>query len=72
MVTSQDVDLGWVFDLEGEQQANGLDALPPSVHIISEEQIAGLGRQSTVFEEPKHVVVLSMDVSTDLDGCTDL
>lgn len=72
MVTSQDVDLGRVLDLEGEQQANGLDALSPSIHIITKEQIAGLGRQSAVFEEPEHVVVLSVDVSADLDGSTDL
>lgn len=67
MVAPKDVDFGRIFDFEGEQQADGLDALPPSIHIISQEEIAGLRRQSAVFEEPQHVVILSVDVSADLD-----
>ena len=72
MVAPEDVDLGRIFDLEGKQQADGLDALSPSIHIISQEEIARLGRQPAVFEESKHVVVLSVDVSADLDGCAHL
>ena len=72
VVAAQDEDLLGVLYLKGEEQADGLDALSPSIHIISQEEIARLGRQPAVFEESKHVVVLSVDVSADLDGCAHL
>lgn len=71
MVSSEDMHLGRVFNLEGEQQANGFDALSPSIDVIAQEEIAGFWWQSAVFEEPEHVVVLPVDVSADLDGSAD-
>ena len=68
MIAPQDEHFLRVLYLQCEQQANGLQTLPPSVHIIAQEQVGGLGRKSTVLEESQHVIVLSVDVSTDLDG----
>ena len=67
MVAPQDVHLVRVLDLQREQQADRLDALPPPIHVVSQKQVVGLGRQSSVFEEPQHVVVLSVDVAADLE-----
>lgn len=72
MVSSQNVDFLWVLDLVCEQQANGFDALSAPVDVISEEKIIGLGRESSVFEETEHVVVLTVDVPAYLEGRLDL
>lgn len=51
MVPSQDVHLVRVLDFEGEQQADGLDALASPVYVISHEQVGGLRRKAPVLEE---------------------
>ena len=66
MVASQNKNLLWIFNFEGKQQANCLDALPSPVDIVPQEQIVGLRRQSAILEEPEHVIVLSMDIPTNL------
>jgi hypothetical protein len=43
-----------------------------AVHVITEEQVIGLRRESTVFEEAKEVMILSMDIATDLQWCLKL
>ena len=67
MVATQQEDAVGVLDLEGEEEADGLDALAPA-----QEQIGGLGREASVLEEAQHVVVLAVDVAADLDGGVDL
>jgi hypothetical protein len=56
-----------VLYLQRKEQADGLDPLPPPVHVVPQEEVAGLGGQASVFEQSQHVVVLSVDVSADLD-----
>ena len=36
-----------VFDLVGEQEADGLQGLLASVHVVAQEQVVGLGRKPT-------------------------
>ena len=72
MISPQDGYPVRVFDLEREQQADGLDALASSVHVVAHEQVGRLGGEAAVLEQPQHVVVLSVDISADLDGSTDL
>ena len=67
MVSPEDVDLLGVLDLESEEQADGLDALPSPVDVVSQEEVVGFRGEAAVFEQSEHVVVLSMDVSADLD-----
>ena len=47
-----------VLDLVGEQQADGLQRLLPPVHVVAQEQVVGLGRETAVLEQPQQVVVL--------------
>ena len=56
-----------MLDLQGEQKANGLNTLPPSINIVPKEEIAWLGRKSSILEEAQHVIVLAMDISTDFE-----
>jgi hypothetical protein len=115
VVSSEDEEILWVLDLVGEQEADGLHRLLPTVNVVTEEQVVGLrrldatertqgdmsahagilervtyacawagelnGRQTelgaregegatheaSVLEQPEQVVVLSVDISTDLD-----
>lgn len=66
VVTSEDEEVFGVLDLVGEEQADGLKRLLTSVDVITEEEVVGLGREATVLEESEKVVVLSVDITTDL------
>ena len=71
MISPEDGDFVWIFDLEGEQQTDSLDTLSSSINVIAHEEIGGIRREASVFEEPEHVVVLSVNISADLYWCTD-
>lgn len=63
MVAPEQEEVLRVFDLVCQQQADGLQRLLPSVHIVSKEQVVGFWRKATILEEPEQVCVLSMDVT---------
>lgn len=67
MVAPQNVDFIRVLDFVGEEQGDGLDALPAPVHIVAQEQVGRVGRETPVFEQPEHVAVLAVDVAADFD-----
>jgi hypothetical protein len=67
VVTSQNEEVLGVLDLVGEEQADGLKGLLTSVDIVTEEEVVGLGREATVLEESEEIVVLSVDITADLD-----
>jgi hypothetical protein len=52
-----------VLDLVCKEQADGLETLLATIHIVTEEEIIGFWRETTVFEESQQVVVLPMDVT---------
>lgn len=66
VVTSEDEEVFGVLDLVGEEQADGLKRLLTSVDVITEEEVVGLGREATVLEESEKIVVLSVDITTNL------
>jgi hypothetical protein len=66
VVASEDVYLVGVLDLEGEEQTDGLDALPASIHVVSQEEVAVFGGHAAVLEHSQHVVVLPVDVPAHL------
>jgi hypothetical protein len=43
-----------------------------SVDVVAKEQIIGLGRKAAIFKKTQQVVVLSVDIATDFDGCLKL
>ena len=66
VVPPQDEKVFRVLDLVRQQQAYCLETLLSPVHVIAQEQVIGLGRESTILEQPQQVIVLSMDIPTDL------
>jgi len=66
VVSTQNEEVLRVLDLVGEKQANGLKGLLATVDIITEEKIVGLRRESAVFEKTQEIIVLTVDITTDL------
>jgi hypothetical protein len=68
VVAPKDEKVFGVLDLVGEEQADGLKRLFSSVDVIAKKEVVGLRREATVLEESEKIVVLSVDITTDLDG----
>lgn len=67
VITSEDEEVFGVLDLVGKEQANSLKRLLTSVDVVTEEEVVGLGREATVLEESEEIVVLSVDITADLN-----
>ena len=67
VVTAEDEEVLGVLDLVGEEQADGLERLLATVDVITKEEVVGLRRETTVLEQTQEVVVLAVDITTDLD-----
>lgn len=63
MVAPEQEEVLGVFDLVRQQQADGLQRLLPSVHIVAQEQVVGLWGEAAILEESQQVCVLSVDVT---------
>lgn len=63
MVTPEQKEVLWVFDFVGQQKADGFQWLFAPIHIISKKQVVTFRRIAAVFEEPKKIIILSMDVT---------
>ncbi len=71
MITSQQIHVTFVFYFKGKEQANGFDALPSSINVVTKEKIAALWRHTSVLKQSQHVVVLSVDVPAYFDRCVE-
>jgi hypothetical protein len=68
VVTAQDEEVFGVLDLVGKKQADSLERLLAAVDVVTKEEVVGLRRETAVFEKTQKVVVLAVDVTTDLEG----
>ena len=66
MVAPEDEEVFRVLDLVCQEKADGLEGLLASVDIIAEKEVVGLGWEAAVLEKAQQVIVLSMDITTDL------
>lgn len=66
VVSSQDEEILWIFDLVGQKQADGLEGLFATIHVVSEEEVVRFGRETAVFEQAKKIVVLTVNIATNL------
>jgi hypothetical protein len=57
-----------IFDLVCEEQADGLEGLLATVYVVAEEEVVGLGGETAILKQAQQVVVLAVDVTTDLAG----
>ena len=69
MVSSQDEEVLRILDFVCQEQADGLERLLASVHVITKEQIIGFRREATVLEQAEEIVVLTVNIATDLSDC---
>ena len=53
------------FYLEGDEESDGLDAVVASVHVVSHEQVVGVGGLASDPEQLHQVMELSVNVSAD-------
>ena len=66
VVAAQNEEVLGVLDFVGKEQANGLQGLLPTIDVITKEEIVGLWGETTVFEKSKQVVVLTVNITTNL------
>ena len=63
MVASQEEEILWVLDLVGQEEADGLHGLLPSVYVVPQEQVVGVWWEGAILKQPQQVRVLAMDVA---------
>lgn len=63
MVPPEKEEVFGVFDLVGQQKADGFQRLFPSVHVVAQEKVVCLWREAAVLKEPEQVCVLPMDIT---------
>jgi len=69
VVTTENEEVLGVLDLVGQEEADGLEGLLATVDVVAEEEVVRFGREAAVFEQAQKIIVLPVDVTTDLDGC---
>lgn len=63
MVSSQQKKVFWVFDLVGQQEADGLQRLLASVHIVAQEKVVALWGEASIFKQPQKIIVLPVNIA---------
>lgn len=53
MVASKQEEVLWVFDLVGQQKADGFQGLFPSVHVVTQEKVVCFWREATILKKPQ-------------------
>jgi len=66
VVAAENEEVLRVLDLVREEQADCLQRLLATVHVVAEEQVVRLGWETAVLEEAQQVVVLSVNITADL------
>jgi hypothetical protein len=72
VVATEDEEVLGVLDLVCEEKTNGLERLLATVDIVTKEEVVGFWGEAAVLEETEKVVVLAVNVTTNLDGCLEL
>lgn len=72
VVTTQQEEVLWVFDLVCEQEADALDRLLASIDVVPQEQIIGGGWEAAELEDAQQVWVLTVYIAANLDGSSKL
>lgn len=63
MVSSEQKEIFWVFDLVSQQQADRFQRLFASVYIVPQEQVVALWWKASIFEQPEQIIVLPMNIT---------
>lgn len=66
MISPEDEEVLWVLDLVREEQANGFKGLLAPVDVVPKEEVVCFGWESSVFKEAEKIVILAMNITTNL------
>lgn len=66
MVATKNEEVFWILDLIGQEEANGLQRLLAPIDIITKEKIVSFRREAAVLEQSEEVIVLAVNISTNL------
>lgn len=67
VVAAQNEEVLGVLDLVRQEQADGFERLLATIHVVTKKEVVGFRGKSTVFEQTKEIVVLSVDVAANLN-----
>lgn len=63
VVSSQQKEVFWVFDLVSQQQTDGLQGLLASVYVVAQEQVVALWWKASIFKQPEQIIVLPVNIT---------
>lgn len=66
MIPTEDEEVLWVLDLVREEQADGFKGLLAPVDVVPKEEVVCFGWEPSVFKEAEKIVILAMDITTNL------
>ena len=67
VVAAKQEEVLWVSNLVAQKQQDSFETLLATVDVVTEEEVVGLWRETTVLEETEEVVVLAVNVTADLE-----
>lgn len=63
MVAPEQEKVLWIFNLVGQQKADGFQGLFPPVNIVTKEKVVCLWREAPILKQPQEICVLSMNIT---------
>lgn len=63
VISSQQEEVLGVLDLVGQEEAHGLKGLLSAVHIVSQEEVVGIGWEPAILEKSEEIIVLTMHIT---------
>lgn len=66
VVAAKNEEIFGILDLVGQEETNGLQRLFASINVIAEEEIVGFWGEAAVLKQSKEIVVLTVNISTNL------
>lgn len=66
VVATQDEKVLRILDLVCEQQADCLERLLASIHVVAQEEVVCLWWKSSIFEETEQIVILAVNITANL------
>jgi len=67
VVAAEDEEVFWVLYFISEEEADYFEGLFAAVDVVAEEEVVGFGGEASIFEQPKHIRILSMNIPTNFN-----
>lgn len=66
VVAAKNEEIFGILDLVGQEETNGLQRLFASINVIAEEEIVSFWGEAAVLKQSKEIVVLTVNIPTNL------